>query len=264
MQQINTMGVGKPTPLFKMRAIFVTVRTGSKRLPHKAMRRILRRPCIELLIERMKRVQSADMIVLCTTELQEDNRLCRIAQQSGIKYFRGSEDDKLVRWRDAAKHFDIDFFVTADGDDLLCDPALVETAFIQYNRTKPDLIESKTTPCGAFTYGIKTEALNKICENKKSQKTEMIRDYFNGFKVEQLTPIFPSLKRPEIRMTLDYPDDLEFFRIIFNNLDEPFLLEEVIMFLDKNPWIMKINGHLQKDYLMNQERMCSENSLGGL
>ena len=55
-------------------------------------------------LERIKKV-NVDFIVLCTTTLDEDDILCRIAKKEGINYFRGSVKDKLVRWKDAAKKF---------------------------------------------------------------------------------------------------------------------------------------------------------------
>ena len=90
-------------------AIFITVRTGSKRLPNKALLEIQSIPTIVHLIRRMKKVQ-VDHIVLCTTLLKEDDILCDIASKEGIVFFRGSTKDKLDRWKGAAAKFGIDFF----------------------------------------------------------------------------------------------------------------------------------------------------------
>jgi spore coat polysaccharide biosynthesis protein SpsF len=78
-----------------MRGIFITVRSGSTRLPNKALLNINGMPTIEHLIRRVKRSKLAELIVLCTTELQEDDVLCEIASRNNIKYFRGSVEDKL-------------------------------------------------------------------------------------------------------------------------------------------------------------------------
>ena len=68
-------------------AIFITVRTDSKRLPNKALIEIQSIPTIVHLIRRMKKVQ-VDHIVLCTTLLKEDDILCDIASKEGIVFFR--------------------------------------------------------------------------------------------------------------------------------------------------------------------------------
>lgn len=241
-----------------MKAIFITVRTGSTRLPGKALLKINGRATIELVIDRAKRSRQAQIIVLCTTELDNDDVLCQIAQDNGIAFFRGSAEDKLMRWKSAAEKFEVEFFVTADGDDLLCDPELVDLAFKQYERGGADFIEGKNVPCGGFTYGIKVSALNKVCEIKDSTDTEMMWVYFTDtglFKTETLENVPEILQRPEIRITLDYGDDLKFFTLVFEHFkDKPdFLLRDVIAFLDKNPDIIKINQYLQERFLNNQK-----------
>ena len=97
-----------------MKGIFITVRTGSTRLPNKALLGIKNKTTIEHLIDRVKKTQLCDKIILCTTNLPEDDVLCRIAKQNDISYHRGSTEDKLERWKSAAKEHSIDFFVTAE------------------------------------------------------------------------------------------------------------------------------------------------------
>ncbi len=227
------------------------------RLPRKALLKINGRSAVEYVIDRMKQVVMADQIILCTTILPEDIPLKFIANKNGIECFMGSVDDKLERWKGAAEKYNVDYFVTADGDDLLCDPELVDLAFEQFERTDPDFIEWHDLPCGAFSYGIKVEALKKVCEIKGSSDTEMMWVYFKDtglFKTEYLAPIPDKLKRPEIRMTLDYPEDLEFFRNVFGHFrNKRFTLYDVIGYLDENPQVIKINQHLQDKYLDNQK-----------
>ena len=69
-----------------MNSILITVRTGSTRLPKKALIEINGKPTIEYLIERVKQSKFADNIILCTTKLPEDDILCKLAQKNNIKY----------------------------------------------------------------------------------------------------------------------------------------------------------------------------------
>ena len=66
------------------KAIFITVRTGSTRLPEKALLKINERSTIELVIDRAKRSKKKDIVVLCTTESTNDDILCEIAEKNGI------------------------------------------------------------------------------------------------------------------------------------------------------------------------------------
>jgi spore coat polysaccharide biosynthesis protein SpsF (cytidylyltransferase family) len=94
-----------------------------------------------------------------------------------------------MRWLKAAEKFNVEFFVTADGDDLFCEPELIDMAFKQYEKNHPDFIEYDELPCGSFTYGIKVSALRKACAIKDTADTEMMWVYFiqtGLFKIEKL------------------------------------------------------------------------------
>ena len=198
-----------------MNAAFVTVRTDSTRFPCKAIWTMCGKFTIEYVIERAKE-SNADKVILCTTELKNDDILIRIAKALQIDYFRGSTEDKLMRWKGAVDQFGVDFFVTFDGDDLFCDSTFANLAFQQYQRYNSDFIEAKNVPCGTFTYGISASALNKVCEIKGTTDTEMMAPYFTDtglFKVEQLEGVPVELQRPDLRLTLDYDADFRQYEI---------------------------------------------------
>ena len=196
---------------------------------------------------------------MCTTTEVEDDILVDIADRNGINYFRGSTDDKLDRWLNAAEKFNVDYIVTADGDDLFCEPMLVDLAFEQFEKSKPDFIQSSGIICGAFTYGIKVSALKKVCEIKDSDKTEMMWVYFTDtglFNVEELLGAPQHYFRDDIRMTLDYKEDLVFFKEVLRLLGksvEYVTHDEILQIIDKNPHINKINDFRQKEFIANQD-----------
>lgn len=239
-----------------MNAVFVTVRSGSRRLPRKALLKINGKATIEHVIDRAKRSKEADLVVLCTTTLPEDTTLRFIAMRNGIECFRGSVEDKMERWRGACEKFGVDRFVTADGDDLLCEPELMDMAFRQFDVTDPDFITCDCTPCGAFSSAIKAGALEMVCNIKDSTDTEMMAVYFTEtglFKVEPLRGVPDELQRPEIRMTLDYPEDMEFFKAVFSHFKrKKFGLYELIDYLDEHPEVTAINAHMQQRFIDNQ------------
>ena len=240
-----------------MKAIFITVRTGSTRLPNKALLKINEKETIVHLIERMKKSNKTDLVVLCTSTNEDDKILCELAEKNGIHYFRGSEDDKLERWRGACREFNIDFFVTADGDDLLCEPELCDLAFEQYDKNNSEFIQGDGLICGSFTYGVKSTALEKVCQIKDSDDTEMMWVYFTDtglFDVEYLENVPTEYKRTDIRMTLDYEDDFKFFKNIFKNLKLDFNLKDVVYYIDNNPDVKDINYYLEEKWKENQNK----------
>ena len=60
-------------------AIFLSVRTGSSRLPNKSVLKIHNKYTIEYVIDNLKKSEKTDKIILCTTRKSEDDKLCEIA-----------------------------------------------------------------------------------------------------------------------------------------------------------------------------------------
>lgn len=236
---------------------FITVRMKSTRLPRKALLEIEERTTIEHLIDRVKAAKLPDLVVLCTSTHPDDEVLVEVAKGNGIEAFQGSPEDKLDRYLQAARKYGIDFIVNVDGDDILCDPELIDKTIEHFERTKADYIGWKGFPVGAVPTGVKVEALEKVCKLKEEKDTEVWSGYFTDtglFRVKYLEAD-EALRHPEFRMTLDYPKDLEFFRAIFKKLYKPrkiISVGEVVKLLERNPEIAKINQKVQKAY---QERL---------
>ena len=240
------------------RAIFITVRSASSRLPKKCYKTIKGKPTIQYVIEQAKKSKLSDLVILCTTRNKEDDELCKIAIKNGIEYSRGSDIDKLERWRSTTAKYNIEFFVTADGDDLFCSSELFDLAFKQYENTEVDFIEGEDLVCGSFTYGIKTSALNEVCRRKLTDDTEMMWTYFKDtgiFETDTLKNVPKVYKRNDIRMTLDYEDDLKFFTTVIEKINKDnFNTRDVLKFIDKQDGIKEINFYLQEAWSQNQKQ----------
>jgi spore coat polysaccharide biosynthesis protein SpsF len=236
-------------------AIFIAVRMKSTRLPKKALLEIKGRTVIEHLIDRLKTVARADLVVVCTSTNPNDAILKTIAERNGIIGFQGSEDDKLDRFLQAADTYGVDRFVAVDGDDILCDPEYVDKGIQVLDATGADMVDFINMPVGATGNGLKVEALRKVCELKAENDTEVWGGYFTDsglFKVVHIEPETPNLARPEIRMTLDYAEDFAFFEALFDRLCVPgkvFGLHEIVALLEREPELMDINREKHREYL---------------
>jgi len=239
-------------------AIFITVRSDSSRLPNKAYKEILGVPVIEMIIKRAKLSKNANIVVVCTTERQIDDKIFEIAQKCEVKRFRGSLNDKLERWNGAAKQFGVDIIATFDGDDLLCSPELIDLAFIQIENEKMDFIKSpEGLACGAFTYCFTAKALENVCQIKNTEDTEMMWTYFEDtglFNVGELR-VDDNIYFNDVRLTLDYQEDFDFFDKVFThfkNLQNDISLKTVLKYLKDHPEIIAINSAKQQEWKQNQ------------
>ena len=240
-------------------AIFITVRMKSSRLPRKALLEIKGKPVIEHLIDRLKLAKSPDLIVLCTSTHPDDAVLVNVARKNRIEYFRGSEDDKLDRYLNAALKYGLDFIVVTHGDNIFYEPEIIDEIIKLYLTTKADYTACKGLPLGTSPQGIKFGALKKVCQIKAETDTEVWGGYFTDtglFKVEYLQ-IEEELRHPEMRMTLDYPEDYEFFKAIFDRLYRPgriFSLRDILSLLRDNPQLMDINRNVQEAYMEHLQK----------
>ena len=236
-------------------AIFVSARTASTRLPKKSHLNLYKGTSLIYHILNRAKLASADLVVLCTTLEPEDDSLVDVANICGVEVYRGSTEDKLARWLGACDKFGVSAFVTMDGDDPFCDPNLAAQAFAQLQEC--DFVESTQIVTGGFTYAINSDALRKVCEIKDSDNTEMMWTYFKDtglFKVEELVVLDKELLRSDIRLTLDYIEDLELFRQIFQILDskESINLIEVVRLLGNRDDLRMANFFRQGEFLKNQ------------
>ena len=231
--------------------ITITARTKSRRLPLKALRLINGKPMIQQLIERLKRAKLADDIVLCTSPRPQDTVLVDYAEKLNIKYFRGDATDVLKRLYDAATSFSAEFIVSTTADNPLTDPVYIDRIIEEYRHTDADYITCLDLPLGAFSYGVKTKAIEKVLSLKQERDTEIWGHYFRDsdlFKAVKIE-VEKELAHPEFRLTVDTPEDLKLMREIYRSLqknDEAFGLREVVNLLQLNPQLLDLNRHIQQ------------------
>jgi len=252
-----------------LRSIFISVRSNSSRLPQKALLKICNQTTIEYLINNLKKSKLAEQIVLCTTLEKSDDVLCEIAKNNGIKYFRGSTEDKLLRWLGACKKYKVDFFVNVDGDDIFFDHGLADLVFKQREENFADFIDGQ----GLYNdvYGISYNGIKKVCKNKKNTDTEFIKLYFDNIKsllkIEKIRNVPVQYHKKNIRMTLDYIEDYNFFTTIIEHFKKTQIklnLSNILLYLEKNPSVVDINWHREENWKDNQQKMIRKVEQEGL
>lgn len=225
----------------------ITGRLKSTRLPKKLLLKIHGKPIISHMIDRIKLAKRVDKIIICTSTNKQDYPLGGIAKQNDIHCYFGDPDDVLKRLLFAADEFKLDYILNITADCPFVDPEYADKIVEKFLETNADLIRQFDLPHGAFSYGIKIDALRRINEIKKSDDTEVWGRYFTDtglFDVLDLDVENEKHKKPGLRMTLDYPEDFDFFNAIFDELyekDKVFSLTQIVDLLDNNPQIIELN-----------------------
>ena len=235
----------------------ITVRNSSSRLPNKAIMKIKNRlRSIDIVIERAK--QTGFPVILATSISNTDDIFESIAKEHKIEFFRGALLNKIKRWYDCFTKFDIENALLLDGDDLCHNFDIGKRALNQLKSTNTDMIlNPPEIVTGFFTYAIKKTGISKMYDIVKdeNENTDVITRFIE--KANLITEIVELNEiecNKNIRLTLDYEEDLQFFRKLYENVDILESGENVIKFLSEHKEILKINFHRQKDFLENQAK----------
>ena len=232
--------------------VFIPVRLTSKRFPKKTMSKINGKPILYHLIQRIKTSKKIRKVIVCTTTNNSDDELVKFLNNEGLDVFRGNEHDILVRFLDAAKHYDTDFIVSVDGDDIYADPALVDKILSKFDETNGDYIQILGVPIGFTPFGFKTKSLEKICSLKKTNNTETgyVRFFTetNLFNIKNVEYDLKTSLPQNLRLSLDYPIELEIANYVYGKLGSFFHMEDVLNLLEKNPELLKITDKIESEW----------------
>jgi len=105
--------------------VVVSARTGSSRLPGKALLPLGGEPMVLFLLRRLSALHR-EQVVLATTTLSSDNLLTEVVSGVGVPVFRGSPEDLVQRHCDLAKEFGFDSMIRVTADCPFVDSELIE------------------------------------------------------------------------------------------------------------------------------------------
>lgn len=234
--------------------ILLSVREKATRLPGKVLKPLGGCNVTEHLIRRLRASRRTTSVIVATSTDSRDAVLCQLAEAEGVPCFRGSEDDKLVRYRDAAHRHRLDNVVVVDGDDPFVSVEHIDRIIDRLERGDADYVIAGGLPIGATGFGLRTAALEQVCHGKPETNTEVWGSLFTAdarFRCISLDEPNPAYQRPDIRMTLDYAEDYRFFTTVVDGLRaEKRGLEfaEIMGWLARHPEAIAINRDVQQAY----------------
>lgn len=205
---------------------------------------------LDYLVAQLKKCSEIDSIVLAISESEENRIYQDLARAYNIPYVLGDDHDVLARLIKGAEIVNADqvFRVTTESPY----PYLEDLPDV-FKHHVENMIDYTTTielPDGAYYEIISLNALKQSwTEGNSRHRSELCTLYIfenkNKFKIVQHEPP-EALKRKDIRLTVDWPEDLIVMRKIYEDLrlapSRKHSLEEIIRYLDDNPKINAINN----------------------
>lgn len=192
-------------------------------------------PLVYRLLERAKRCQSVGEIVLAIPDSVKDDVLQQVAKQIGVICFRGSENDLVERYYQAARQHQAALVVRVPGDNPVIEPAEIDR-IVAFHRTADVAFSTNLSPVFANGYpdGIGAEVISfKALEEVWRTETDPRRrehphlnflDYHKQlpaqpakFKVGTI-PCPAAYARPDLVLDVNTQEEYDYIKVLYDSL----------------------------------------------
>lgn len=222
---------------------------GSTRLPGKVLAEIAGRPMLWHVVKRVRRATLVDEVVVATSTSASDDPLADWCSQNLIPVSRGSENDVLDRFYQAARAHGATTVVRITADCPLLDPQVIDKVIRRFQQGDV----AYAANCLRYTYpdGLDTEVFSFTAleaawrEATKPSEREHVTPYLRSGRslianVENDT----DLSSLNLRWTVDEPADLEFVRGVYAALAHKdfFVMSDVLAVTAAHPELNSLNA----------------------
>lgn len=235
-------------------AAIIQARTGSTRFPSKVFALLANKPLLWHIVNRLTFSKKIDEIVIATTTNLNDDRIESWAIENEVKVFRGSEEDVLARYYEAAKFCEADIIVRITADDPFKDPVIIDEVIELLQQENLDFAYNNNPP--SFPEGLDTEvftfsAIEKAYNNAKDDfEREHVTQYFyrNPTLFKHKNYAY-SENKSYLRWTLDTLQDYEMVKEVYHHLYKEgsiFLMNDIFKLLELHPAIAEMNKDVKR------------------
>ncbi len=231
----------------------IQARMSSTRLPGKVLHEIAGRSMIEWVVTRVLRAGQLDEVVVATSRDAGDDVLAEHCAHLGAPCFRGSLEDVLDRYYEAAQAYRADIVVRVTADCPFVDPRVIDEIVAAFNDQACDYAANVDPP--SFPHGLDAEVFSMGTlrrawqearwRSEREHVTPYVRNHPERFR---LVNIVAPWDLSAHRWTVDEPADLEFVRQVAGRLDRiDFDYSAVLDLLARHPELREINSGIERD-----------------
>ena len=230
-------------------ALFIQARLTSRRFPGKMMKTIKNKTIIELVLERISKVENVNKVMVLIPKNLRNYPLYKKLKSLNCDVYRGSEFNVLERFYKAAKKIKAENIIRITGDCPLLDVKILNTMIKKFLSNKYEYITNsipRTYPNGMDVEIFTFKALQNAWKKAKSpydkeHVTPLIiknRNKFNSYNKRNKSNL------SNFRLTLDTPKDYILIKKIYQYFwpDLGFNLDDIMKVEKKFPHWFKINA----------------------
>lgn len=261
-----------------MVGVIIQARVNSSRFYGKVLKDLCGKPLISHVIDRVKKCQKVDKIILATGQDKCNLPLQDIAINSGIGFFVGSDNDVLDRYYRCAVQYGLYTIVRITGDCPVIDSKIIDNMIEAYDNDNYKTrscdylsnIHPPTYPDGMDVEVFSFNSLEDAYDNaRKEEDREHVTPYIWHRKLEYFCKnIENDTDYSKIRLTVDTPEDLEFIKELmkYSSCES---MKDIIDVINTHPELSDINNSHQRNencqnvyvddsYLANKYRTSNE------
>lgn len=241
----------------------VQARMGSERLPGKVLTDLGGSTVLERCLNRATRSHHLSELLVATTKLPEDDAIEKAAYQHGLACYRGSAQDLLDRYYQAACQHGADVIVRLTADNPLIDPEVIDMVIVRYLDGDVDYVcnrQPRTFPLGLDVEVFSMQALQTAwSRDTRPDWREHVTPYiiFHD-QLFQRAVVRSNEDYSYLRWTVDTAEDLDLCREIYAAFpDDRFGWHEALALVQSRPELVRLNSHVCQRKVSRQAEASS-------
>lgn len=207
---------------------------------------------LDYLVRQLQGSPEIDQVVLAISAGEANQPFVDFSKVHNLDYIIGDEKDVLARLIAAGKtgQADIIFRTTSECPFVYLDN--FKEVLEKHVAGGADLTVIEHLPECVYYELINLSALEKSHQDGENRHqsefcTLYINEHPEKFNIQKIDIKDPQLRRPDIRIVVDYPEDLIVVREIYKNLKKNspnkfIAIKDIIRYLDAHPELKKVNS----------------------
>ena len=260
----------------------IQARMGSSRLPGKVLLDLAGKPMLTRVVSRVRYSHLIDQVIVAIPEGVQDDELARFCREQGYQVQRGSQNDVLDRFYQAALPAHAGVIVRVTADCPVIDPALMDETILALKENGADLAATRLPPPWKRTYpiGLDVEActfgaLELAWKNadQKFQREHVMPYIYEGVELEsapvaigvsqrgyKIVQLNHAQNYGELRWTVDTPEDLDLLRQVYSRFGgrDDFSWLEIIKLFEGEPRLAGMNANVAHKTMYDTDTRFSD------
>lgn len=241
-----------------MKILAITqARLSSSRLPEKILKKVGDNTLLEIHLNRILRSKLISKLIVATTNEPGIEKVEVIAEKLNVTIYKGSVDNVLKRFYEAALPFNPDLIVRLTSDCPLIDPEVIDEMIECAINSNHDYVSNTmepTYPDGIDVEVFKFEALKRAFnEAKLNSEKEHVTPYiwknstFMGESKFTSKCIKNKVDYSKIRLTVDTIEDFDLIQKLINIIGPDSAWIDYVKVLENSPQLLSINNKFKRN-----------------